>query len=82
MHILQGDISSGTKSFETAKDLAEKHELGRLVAKTTEQLKSFENEFEKWDSLIQSNASLKERIEKSNLKEYITKMIALREIDL
>ncbi|MFX0095480.1 MAG: tetratricopeptide repeat protein, partial [Candidatus Hodarchaeota archaeon] len=68
---IDGKLQHALKAFDQARDIATEKHLGLLNQKTDKEQKKFENEFEKWQDLIKSNASLQERLEHAQMDDYI-----------
>ncbi|MFX0062790.1 MAG: tetratricopeptide repeat protein [Candidatus Hermodarchaeota archaeon] len=68
---IDGDLQQALKYYEQARLTAEEKKLGLLGKKVDAEQKHFEAEFEKWQILIQRNASIQERLNQSQLDDYI-----------
>ncbi|MFX0090628.1 MAG: tetratricopeptide repeat protein, partial [Candidatus Hodarchaeota archaeon] len=69
--IIEGKFQQALKYYNQARLTAEEKSLGLLVQKVDDEQKSFEAEFEKWQVLIQQNASLQDRLAHAQLKDYL-----------
>ncbi|MFX0095405.1 MAG: tetratricopeptide repeat protein [Candidatus Hodarchaeota archaeon] len=68
---IDGDLQQALKYYEQARFMAEEKKIGLLSQKVDTEQKHFEAEFEKWQTLIQRNASLQERLTQSQIEDYM-----------
>ncbi|MFX0094474.1 MAG: tetratricopeptide repeat protein [Candidatus Hodarchaeota archaeon] len=68
---IDGDLQQALKYYEQARFTAKEKKLSLLNQKVDVEQKRFEAEFEKWQALIQRNASLQERLAQSQIDDYI-----------
>ncbi|MFX0064268.1 MAG: tetratricopeptide repeat protein [Candidatus Hermodarchaeota archaeon] len=68
---VDGDLPQALRYYEQARLTATEKNLTGLLAKVDTQQKRFEAEFETWRKLIQSNASLQERVKKTEMEDYM-----------
>ncbi|MFX0093323.1 MAG: hypothetical protein ACFFBD_16325 [Candidatus Hodarchaeota archaeon] len=79
---VDGNLSQAQKYYEQAHLTATEKNLPVLVAKVDTEQKRFEADFEKMQDLIQSNASLRERVTKAQMDDYIKKVHLPLEMDM
>lgn len=77
---VEGDLTSAMEFLDQAKIIAEDKGLGAYAERAEVEKQHLESQFEKWQSLIQSNASIRDRLEEVKFAEYI--MEAKRAIEL
>ncbi|MFX1251678.1 MAG: tetratricopeptide repeat protein [Promethearchaeota archaeon] len=70
---IEGELQQALEYFAQARLLAEEKNLGLLAQKVAVEENRFKSEFEKWQKLIQRNASLHERLKQAELEDYIQK---------
>ncbi|MFX0093324.1 MAG: hypothetical protein ACFFBD_16330, partial [Candidatus Hodarchaeota archaeon] len=68
---IDGDLPQALEYYKQARLTAEEKGLGLRLQKVDIEQKRFEAEFEKWQSLIQRNASLQDRLAQAQLEDYI-----------
>ncbi|MFX0094402.1 MAG: hypothetical protein ACFFBD_21880, partial [Candidatus Hodarchaeota archaeon] len=68
---IDGDLQLALKYLDQARLTAEEKKLNLLRHKVDAEQKLFEVEFEKWQDLIQRNASLQERLEHARIEDYL-----------
>ncbi len=69
--LVEGDLAAGAHYLEQAEQTTKEKGLGRLSLKVKEEQKSFENQYDIWQDLIQSNASIQERLEQVQFENYL-----------
>jgi tetratricopeptide (TPR) repeat protein len=69
--LLEGSLQETQKLFDQAMITAEERKLGLLIEKINVQRKEFETKFNQWQDLINSNATLQERLKQSKILDYI-----------
>ncbi|MFX0064544.1 MAG: tetratricopeptide repeat protein [Candidatus Hermodarchaeota archaeon] len=77
---IEGNLQQALEYFDQAQLTAEERNLGLLIQKVGAERKTFEDEFEKWQDLIQSNAPLQERLKHAEMGKYlrdVKKMVEL-----
>ncbi|MFX0211474.1 MAG: tetratricopeptide repeat protein [Candidatus Hodarchaeota archaeon] len=78
--LIEGSAEKANTLLETADNIAKEKELKQLDQKVNREQKVLNKELNKWIELAERNAPLIERIEHSQLKEYINEAIKLREL--
>ncbi|MFX1507481.1 MAG: tetratricopeptide repeat protein [Promethearchaeota archaeon] len=71
LSMVEGDLNASQKYLDRVELIAKEkeiHHLAKEIQKEKEQLKS---QYKKWESLIQSNAPFRSRLEQAQLAEYI-----------
>ena len=53
-------------------NLAQERDLGQFIRRLNEELQLVDNNFRKWTDLIEGDQSLKNLIEESKIKDYLT----------
>lgn len=71
LYIIEGNFQDALELFDQAKNLAEEKNLSSFVEKVSSEKQRFEEVYEKWLGLIQSNSSIQKRLEYSRLEQYI-----------
>ncbi|UCG03080.1 MAG: carbon-nitrogen hydrolase family protein, partial [Candidatus Heimdallarchaeota archaeon] len=74
---IEGELQQALKYYDQAKLTATEKNLDLLAQKIAGEKRTFEVEFEKWQELIQSNASLQERLKVARIEEYIQDAIKI-----
>jgi tetratricopeptide (TPR) repeat protein/predicted amidohydrolase len=74
---IEGDLQQALKYYDQAKLTATEKNLDLLAQKTAEERRNFEAEFEKWQELIQRNASLQERLKMAQIEDYIQDVLKI-----
>ena len=69
--LLEGDLTAGAHYLEQAEQTTKDKGLGRLSLKVQEERLIFENQYDIWQDLIQSNASFQKRLEQVHFEEYL-----------
>ncbi|MFX0095822.1 MAG: hypothetical protein ACFFBD_29050 [Candidatus Hodarchaeota archaeon] len=69
--VVDGDLPQALKYYEQARLTANEKNLTGLLVKVDTEQKRFEAEFATWQQLIQSNASLQERVKTAQMEDYI-----------
>ncbi|MFX1513158.1 MAG: tetratricopeptide repeat protein [Promethearchaeota archaeon] len=75
LEIIAGNLSTAMDLLDQASITAEKHELQLLVNKVSLEKRDLTDQLDKWETLIEENAPLKERLERARLEEYISKAL-------
>jgi len=79
--LIGGSIESALKFLDQAQLLAIEKDLSVLGDKVETEQDHLKEELEKWQNLLQTNASIQERLKLANLEEYVKKakdLISLR----
>lgn len=79
--LIGGSIESAVKFLDQAQLLAKEKNLSVLGDKVVTEQDHLKEELEKWQNLLQTNASIQERLKLANLEEYVKKakdLISLR----
>lgn len=71
LYIIEGNFQDALELIDQAKNLAEEKNLSSFVEKVSSEKQRFEEDYEKWLGLIQSNSSIQKRLEYSQLEQYI-----------
>jgi tetratricopeptide (TPR) repeat protein len=74
---IEGELQQALKYYDQAKLTATQKNLDLLAQKITGERRTFEQEFEKWQEMIQRNASLQERLKMARIEEYIQDAIKM-----
>ncbi|MFX1512507.1 MAG: tetratricopeptide repeat protein [Promethearchaeota archaeon] len=69
--IIEGNLQTATDLLTQAETIATKQELHFLIEKVSTEKQQLEEEFEKWEQLIERNAPFQERLEYARMEEYI-----------
>jgi hypothetical protein len=69
--MIEGNLQKASKYLSQAEITAKEKDLGLIVKKVTTEKKNLENEFEKWQELIQRNVSIQERLERIRMEDYL-----------
>ncbi|MFW9990490.1 MAG: tetratricopeptide repeat protein [Candidatus Odinarchaeota archaeon] len=69
--VIEGEFQQAIKYLDQATVTAEEKDMGTLLQTVIEERELLENEFKKWQELIQRNAPLQERLEAARLEKYI-----------
>lgn len=72
--MVEGDLIVSQKFLDQAELIIKKKRIHQLVNKLQEEKKQLKNQFEKWESLIQSNAPFGLRLEQAQVSEYINEV--------
>ncbi|MHA2364116.1 MAG: tetratricopeptide repeat protein [Candidatus Hodarchaeales archaeon] len=75
--IIEGDLSLALKIMDQAGNLSKEKNLTQLTNKVLEEKKQIEKQFEEWEKLIRSNATLQARLEKVRLDDYISNALKM-----
>ncbi|MFW9991550.1 MAG: tetratricopeptide repeat protein [Candidatus Odinarchaeota archaeon] len=79
---VDGNLPQALNYYEKARLAATSKNLTRLLVKVDKEQKRFEADFEKMQYLIQSNASLQERVTNAQMENYIKKVQVLLKMDM
>jgi len=71
--LIEGQFGTVTEIFEQALDIANTNQLAQLRVVIETEKRVFENEIYKWKDLVDSNATMYERIEQTKILDYIKK---------
>ncbi|MHA2092285.1 MAG: tetratricopeptide repeat protein, partial [Candidatus Kariarchaeaceae archaeon] len=74
---IEGELQQALKYYDQAKLTATEKNLDLLTQKIAGERRTFELEFEKWQDLIQSNASLQERLKMAHIEDYMKDMLKI-----
>ena len=74
---IEGELQQALKYYDQAKLTATEKNLDLMAQKIAGERRTFEIEFEKWQELIQRNASLQERLKMARIEEYIQDAIKM-----
>ncbi len=80
--LLKGDLKSARKKLTEAQDLAEKNNLKLLVGKISYEHDKILRNLKMWESLIEKDVPLNERIELAELTVHIENMLLNRKVSL
>ncbi|MFX0091105.1 MAG: tetratricopeptide repeat protein [Candidatus Hodarchaeota archaeon] len=80
--VADGKLSQAQSCYEQARLTATEKNLPVLLAKVDTEQKRFEADFEKMQNLIQSNASLQERVTNARMEDYLKKIQPLLKMDM
>ncbi|MHA1750511.1 MAG: tetratricopeptide repeat protein [Promethearchaeota archaeon] len=80
--ILKGDLNGARKKLTEAQDIAERNKLKLLVGKISYEHDKILKNMKIWETLIENDAPLKERIELAELNVHIENMLFNRKINL
>ncbi|MHA1671778.1 MAG: tetratricopeptide repeat protein [Promethearchaeota archaeon] len=80
--LLKGDLNSARKKLTEAQDLSEKNNLKLLGEKISYEYDKILQNLKVWESLIENNAPLKERIELAELNIHVENMLLNRKFSL
>jgi tetratricopeptide (TPR) repeat protein len=69
--LVEGELDRTLEYFKEAKMIAKERDFSLLIEKVESEQKAFELELWKWQDLIQEHTSLKERLIRVQLEEYI-----------
>ncbi|MHA2246114.1 MAG: tetratricopeptide repeat protein [Candidatus Hodarchaeales archaeon] len=72
---IEGELQQALKYYDQAKLTATEKNLDLLAQKIAGEKRTFEVEFEKWQELIQRNASLQERLKMAQIEDYIQSVL-------
>ena len=79
--LIGGSIESALKFLDQAQLIAKEKDLSILGDKVRNEQSQLKEELEKWQNLLQTSASIQERLKLANLEEYVKnaqKVITLR----
>ncbi|MFX1251436.1 MAG: tetratricopeptide repeat protein [Promethearchaeota archaeon] len=68
---IEGELQQTLEYYDKARETAEEKHLHLLIQKLNAEKTKFEAEIEKWQTLIQRNTSLQERLKHGQLEEYL-----------
>lgn len=71
LRYVEGKFQSAMNLLNAARAIAEEENLHSLVEKVSSETVGLERDLEKWQGLIQRNASIQERLEQSQVEEYL-----------
>ncbi|MFX0125190.1 MAG: hypothetical protein ACFFAE_16275 [Candidatus Hodarchaeota archaeon] len=69
--LVQGDLSQGDTQITEAINIAQTHQLPRLVAKAQELHTQIQSQVKEWQALLDENASIAQRLEKTEMEDYL-----------
>jgi predicted amidohydrolase/Tfp pilus assembly protein PilF len=79
---IEGELQQARKYYDQAILTAVEKNLDLLAQQIITEKRAFEAEFEKWQDLIQRNASLQERLRMAQIEDYIQDMLQIVAQDL
>lgn len=71
LSMVDGDLTSTLQLLDEAQAIAEEKKSDYILDKVIKERKHVEGQYEKWQRLIQTNASYKERLEETQVLEYL-----------
>ncbi|UCG02835.1 MAG: tetratricopeptide repeat protein [Candidatus Heimdallarchaeota archaeon] len=77
---IEGDINSALELLEQAHEIAEEKKLINLINQVKSEQLTLKKELNKWQALVDRNASLQERIAFIEIKEYLREAIKIRDL--
>lgn len=80
--LLKGDLIHARKKLTEAQDIAEKYNLRLLVSKISYEHDKILKNLKIWESFIENDTPLAQRIELADLDEHIENMLLNRKVDL
>lgn len=75
--MVDGDLTAAVQFLDKAGTIAEDKRLGLLTEKVSTERQLLDEQFEKWQQLIQSNAPYQARLEQARLADYFTDALKL-----
>lgn len=75
--MVEGDLTTATELLGKAKALSERKGLGGLAEKATKEHQRLEDQYEKWQRLIQSNTPFQERLQQARVEKYLAEALKL-----
>ncbi|OLS27314.1 MAG: hypothetical protein HeimC2_11510 [Candidatus Heimdallarchaeota archaeon LC_2] len=69
--LVEGDVNHAMDLLKKAEEIATSSKVIYFLERINTERKSLENDIVKWQELINSGASIKERLEKTNYREYL-----------
>ena len=72
--VIEGQFGKVTELFEHALEIANTNQLAQLRVEIETEKRVFENEMHKWKDLVDSNATMYERIEQTQILDYINEV--------
>lgn len=71
LEILEGNLADANEFFNESLVIAEKSKIVKLIEKAKNEQNNLNKEIKKWNSLIEANATLKEKIVELDMLDYI-----------
>ncbi|MHA2371224.1 MAG: tetratricopeptide repeat protein [Candidatus Hodarchaeales archaeon] len=75
--MVEGDLATATELLRKAKNLSERKGLGWLAEKAAKEHQRLEDQYEKWQRLIQSNTPFQERLQQARVEKYLAEALKL-----
>lgn len=75
LSLIEGEFGMAMQFLDQAKSVAEEKQLEYLSKKVTDEEILFETQLDTWKNIIQSNATLQERLARARVEEYISKAL-------
>jgi tetratricopeptide (TPR) repeat protein len=69
--MVDGNLQKAMDLLLKAQSTAKEHNLHQYIVRVDSERKHFEQELEKWRTIIRNNVALQERLDKSNLDNYV-----------
>lgn len=79
--MIEGNLAAARRFLDQAENTAKENQLVLLAEKAFGEKQSLENQYDKWQELIQSNAPFQARVEQARLEEYLVKAKRLVSFD-
>ncbi|MHA2294395.1 MAG: tetratricopeptide repeat protein [Candidatus Hodarchaeales archaeon] len=74
LSMVEGDLNESQQLLDRVEMIAKEKEIQHLTNKVLKEKEQLKNQYEKWKSLIQSNAPFESRLEQAQVAEYINKV--------
>ncbi|OLS20060.1 MAG: hypothetical protein HeimC3_41980 [Candidatus Heimdallarchaeota archaeon LC_3] len=71
LELLHGRLTDAQKYLEKARTISDKYELVLLQTKILQEQDQLDRDFSKWNDLVKNNASMQDRVQQSQLDQYI-----------
>lgn len=75
--MIEGDLTKAFEFLEQAEVIAKEKKLNQLVDRVVEEKKLIQDQFNEWETLVQSNASFQIRIKQAQVDEYLLEALKL-----
>ncbi|MFX0086422.1 MAG: tetratricopeptide repeat protein, partial [Candidatus Hodarchaeota archaeon] len=71
LSMVEGDLNASQQFLDRVERIATEKQIQHLLTKVQKEKEQLKNQYEKWESLIQSNAPFGSRLEQAQVAEYI-----------
>ena len=73
LYLILGELTQAQEEIQRAKNIVHDKDIQHLIPAVETEENELKNKLIKWKDMIRSNAALSERVEQSQIKEYIAR---------